>query len=72
MSTSAAPNQNCQWCGQLHPGVVCSRIAAIEYQPDGVTVKRIEFHPPAANFDLGRVLVGGHQRVVGFTPESDL
>ena len=34
----------CIHCGLVHE-TTCSRIKSIEYHPDGVTVKRIEFHP---------------------------
>lgn len=36
----------CGYCGMMHKGV-CSRVKAIEYEGDGVTVKRVEFHGPA-------------------------
>lgn len=39
----------CPHCGLVHE-TTCPRIKAIEYQADGVTVKRIEFHaPPTAS-----------------------
>lgn len=36
---------NCQYCGMIHQSF-CPRIKAIEYNADGVTVRRIEFHAP--------------------------
>lgn len=35
----------CPHCGMIHQ-TTCPRIKAIEYQQDGITVKRIEFHGP--------------------------
>jgi hypothetical protein len=35
----------CPHCGMIHQ-TTCSRIKAIEYNTDGVTVKRVEFHSP--------------------------
>lgn len=35
----------CPHCGMIHQ-TTCPRIKAIEYNQDGVTVKRIEFHAP--------------------------
>ena len=35
----------CPHCGMIHQAT-CHRIKAIEYNADGVTVKRIEFHAP--------------------------
>lgn len=37
----------CAWCEADHAGV-CPRVAAIEFQDDGVTVKMVHFFPPAA------------------------
>lgn len=51
----------CPHCDFVHE-ITCPRIKAIEYQPDGVTVKRIEFHEPAAkavNNALSRAIHGG-------------
>lgn len=36
----------CPHCGLIHE-TTCARIKAIEYQDNGVTVKRVEFHAPA-------------------------
>jgi hypothetical protein len=36
---------NCPHCGMIHQ-TTCPRIKAIEYNQDGVTVKRVEFHAP--------------------------
>lgn len=36
---------NCPHCGMIHQST-CPRIKAIEYHPDGITVKRVEFHEP--------------------------
>lgn len=33
----------CHHCGEQHVGA-CHRIRAIEYQSDGVTIKRVEYH----------------------------
>lgn len=44
-TTDAA--QKCPYCGlPPHPGV-CPTVKAIEYHPDGVTVKRVEFKTAA-------------------------
>lgn len=40
--------EKCPHCGLVHE-TTCARIKAIEYQPDGVTVKRIEFHGPVGD-----------------------
>lgn len=36
---------SCPHCGMIHQ-TTCPRIKAIEYNQDGITVKRIEFHAP--------------------------
>lgn len=36
----------CMYCG-LHHETVCPRVSAITYWPDGITIKRIDFHTPA-------------------------
>jgi hypothetical protein len=33
---------SCPYCGMIHQAI-CPRIKAIEYYPDGISVKRIEF-----------------------------
>lgn len=38
--------QPCRWCGWTH-GTLCPSVRAIEFFEDGLTVKRVEFHPPA-------------------------
>lgn len=38
---------NCPHCGMIHQ-TTCPRIKAIEYNADGITVKRVEFHTPLA------------------------
>lgn len=56
-----SPSEKCPHCGLIHE-TTCHLIKAIEYQPDGVTVKRVEFHGPQpiiTPFDPGRMLVGG-------------
>jgi hypothetical protein len=37
----------CGYCGKSHPGIICPRIKAIEYE-DGIemTIKRVEFFAP--------------------------
>lgn len=52
--------RKCQHCGLIHE-TTCPRIKAIEYADDGVTLRRIEFHPPPQTipFDPSRMLVGG-------------
>jgi hypothetical protein len=35
----------CRWCGAQH-GPMCPAIKAIEYDSDGLTVRRVEFWPP--------------------------
>lgn len=44
--SSAASSEACGWCGGEHVGV-CPKVAAIEYQADGQTVKAVHFFPPA-------------------------
>ena len=44
--STAIPSPTCRWCGNLH-GPQCPNVRAIEFYQDGVTVKRVEFHPPA-------------------------
>lgn len=46
-------SDTCPHCGLIHK-TTCARIKAIEYQPDGVTVKRVEFHglPPVVVSDF--------------------
>lgn len=36
------PPVKCQWCDKRHEGT-CPLIKEIEYQPDGVTIKRVVF-----------------------------
>lgn len=36
----------CRWCGMVH-GPLCPVVKAIEYQSDGITVKRVEFKTAA-------------------------
>jgi len=43
---SPNPNAACPYCGLIH-ATTCSRIRRIEYAEDGVTVRALEFHPPA-------------------------
>lgn len=45
MST-AAPLPKCRWCGSAPHDGACPRVSAMEYAGDGVTVRRVEFHPP--------------------------
>lgn len=40
----AMPKQ-CGWCGMIH-GPRCFSVHAIEFYPDGITVKRVEFVKP--------------------------
>lgn len=35
----------CRWCGRMH-GPLCPSVKAIEFEADGVTVKRVEFFCP--------------------------
>lgn len=45
MSTSDA-SKKCGYCGgMVHVGV-CPMVKAIEYQADGLTIKRVEFRDP--------------------------
>lgn len=32
----------CGWCGNWH-GSACPRVKSMEFYPDGITVKRVEF-----------------------------
>lgn len=45
-STSASPDHACKYCGTYHT-TKCPLIKAIDYQEDGVTIKRVEFMTPA-------------------------
>lgn len=37
----------CPYCGAFSHAGMCPRVRSVEYWPDGVTVKRIEFHKPS-------------------------
>jgi len=41
--TSAINPGSCGYCGMIHQGP-CPRIKAIEYYPDGFTIKRVEYY----------------------------
>jgi hypothetical protein len=45
ISENAWKQASCPHCGMIHQ-TTCPRIKAIEYNQDGATVKRIEFHAP--------------------------
>jgi hypothetical protein len=45
MSTGINDPNRCQWCGGYHQSF-CPRVKAIEYQNDGIFIKRVEFWPP--------------------------
>ena len=36
----------CRWCGEMHSKGICPKVKAIEFEGDGVTVKRVEFMTP--------------------------
>lgn len=62
--TDAAPKiEKCRWCSQPHGGV-CPFVAAIEFHPDGISVKRVEFHEPQP------VVTAGGQMPKGVWPCS--
>lgn len=42
-STDATPK--CRWCGQPWHVAQCPLVKALEFHPDGITVKRVEFWP---------------------------
>lgn len=44
-STGFRPNPACRWCGLTH-GALCPAVRSIEFCDDGVTIKKVEFHPP--------------------------
>lgn len=48
MSGTGISEANCPYCGASHVGAVCHRLKRIEYNPDGLTIKAVEFHPPDA------------------------
>jgi hypothetical protein len=50
----------CPWCGALH-GPRCPTVKAIEYDCDGVTVKRIEFFAPNEHAPIGSHLPSSNQ-----------
>jgi hypothetical protein len=52
MKTSDAQTPTCRWCGLLH-GPKCPSVKAIEFEADGITVKRVEFFAP---HDYGPIL----------------
>lgn len=37
--------RSCEHCGSIHCVAVCWRIKAIDYYEDGLSIKRIEYHP---------------------------
>ena len=37
---------SCRWCGMIHDSQ-CPKVKAIEFEGDGITVKRVEFFAPA-------------------------
>lgn len=45
MSGTGSTEDNCLYCGARHVGVWCHRVKRVEYNPDGLTIKAIEFHP---------------------------
>ena len=51
--TSAVGSITCGHCGMIHQGQ-CPRIKAIEYYPDGISIKRVEYHEskPIVGIDL--------------------
>jgi len=48
----------CPHCGFIHQ-TTCPRIKSMEYYPDGIVVKRIEFHEPKPVV-LGKENLPGH------------
>jgi len=42
LSSPSEPLLQCRWCGEVH-GPRCPRVRVIEFYPDGVTIKRVEF-----------------------------
>lgn len=36
----------CRWCGDTHAKGICPKVKSIEFEGDGVTVKRVEFMTP--------------------------
>ena len=46
MSTGKNDQVECRWCGMFH-GPICWAVKALEFQADGVTVKRVEFKTAA-------------------------
>jgi hypothetical protein len=42
-TANAAVDLKCRWCGHIHLTPQCPAVKAIEYWPDGITVKRVEF-----------------------------
>lgn len=55
-TTSAIGSGTCGHCGMIHQGQ-CPRIKAIEYYPDGISVKRVEYHE-------SRPIISGGQTVI--------
>ena len=46
-------DQTCGYCGNLHPGLVCHRVKAMEYHPNG-NLKRVELHDAVGDGFVGR------------------
>jgi hypothetical protein len=46
-SSTAMPTPKCPWCGQTtHLGLAqCPRVKSMEYHPDGIALKTVEFWP---------------------------
>lgn len=36
----------CRWCGETHLKGICPKVKAIEFEPGGEVVKRVEFMTP--------------------------
>lgn len=53
--TSSIASQACIYCGTIHPGLICPRIKAMEFQENGSTIKRIEFLTPMDYPPQGKV-----------------
>lgn len=47
----------CQYCDDAWHKGICPLVKAIEYQPDGFTVKRVELHDRRADLAIKMVCV---------------
>lgn len=56
----------CEWCGVLHPNIVCHKVKSLEYYEDG-SLKKVEFKS-ASDYPSGHgsLLMDHNQMVTEF------